>query len=72
MLSVIPNTRATPTLRIANDSDYGLSGSVWTADEERSLAVAAGVRAGSFGVNPAVLDGPGGALRRREGQRPLP
>jgi acyl-CoA reductase-like NAD-dependent aldehyde dehydrogenase len=38
-------------VRIANDSDYGLSGSVWTANAERGLAVARRVRAGSFGVN---------------------
>jgi len=36
---------------IANDSDYGLAGSVWTADAERGLGVAAAVHTGTFGVN---------------------
>ncbi len=44
-------------VRIANDSDYGLSGSVWTADAERGLAIARRVRSGSFGVNqPYSMD----------------
>jgi betaine-aldehyde dehydrogenase len=38
-------------VRIANDSDYGLSGSVWSADLERGLAAARRVRTGSYGVN---------------------
>ena len=42
---------------IANDSDYGLSGSVWTADTDRGLSVARSVRTGSFGVNqPYSMD----------------
>jgi hypothetical protein len=42
---------------IANDSDYGLSGSVWTADAARGLDVARRVRTGSFGVNqPYTMD----------------
>ena len=44
-------------VKIADDSEYGLSGSVWTADVDRGLAVATRVRAGSFGVNqPYSMD----------------
>ena len=35
----------------ANDSDYGLAGSVWTADTDRGVAIATRVRTGTFGVN---------------------
>ena len=38
-------------LRIANDSDYGLAGSVFTNDVEHGLDVATRVRTGTFGVN---------------------
>ncbi len=38
-------------VRIANDSDYGLSGSVWSADLERGLTAARAVRTGNYGVN---------------------
>ena len=43
-------------LAIANDSDYGLAGSVWTSDPKRGLALAEKVRAGSMGVNIHTLD----------------
>ncbi|MEV6350833.1 aldehyde dehydrogenase [Actinoplanes sp. NPDC051851] len=36
---------------IANDSPYGLSGSVWTADDARGLAIARRIRTGSITVN---------------------
>ncbi|MEU2561530.1 aldehyde dehydrogenase [Streptomyces longispororuber] len=52
-------------VRIANDSEYGLSGGVWSADEERALAVARRVRAGTVTVNgaPVGFDGPFGGFK---------
>ena len=38
-------------VRIANDSQYGLSGGVWSADPARALATAQRVRTGSIAVN---------------------
>jgi aldehyde dehydrogenase (NAD+) len=43
-------------IAIANDSQYGLGGSVWTADESRGLEVARRVRTGTIGVNYYELD----------------
>jgi acyl-CoA reductase-like NAD-dependent aldehyde dehydrogenase len=43
-------------IRIANESKYGLSGSVYTADEERGIALASRVRTGTITVNGAVFD----------------
>ena len=57
VLSVIPYGDDDEAVRIANDSDYGLSGSVWTSDAGRGLEVARRVRTGSFGVNqPYSMD----------------
>jgi acyl-CoA reductase-like NAD-dependent aldehyde dehydrogenase len=57
VLSLIPYRDDEEAIRIANDSEYGLSGSVWTADGQRGLAVARRVRSGSFGVNqPYSMD----------------
>jgi aldehyde dehydrogenase (NAD+) len=36
---------------LANDSRYGLAGSVWTANEQRALELARRVEAGSVGIN---------------------
>jgi acyl-CoA reductase-like NAD-dependent aldehyde dehydrogenase len=38
-------------IAIANDSDYGLAGSVFTADQDRGADIASRVRTGTFGVN---------------------
>jgi acyl-CoA reductase-like NAD-dependent aldehyde dehydrogenase len=57
VLTVIPYDSDDDAVRIADDSDYGLSGSVWTADVERGLGIARRIRTGTFGVNqPYSMD----------------
>src|SRR3954451_22408998 len=56
VLSVIPYDDVDDAVRIANDSDYGLAGTVWTADREAGLDVARRVRAGTYGVNTYTMD----------------
>ncbi|GAA2569740.1 aldehyde dehydrogenase [Mycolicibacterium diernhoferi] len=51
VLTVIGYRDAADAVAIANDSDYGLAGSVWTADTTRGLGVAAQIKTGTFGVN---------------------
>jgi aldehyde dehydrogenase (NAD+) len=51
VLVVIPYDDEAGAVRLANDSPYGLGGSVWTADRARGLDVARRVRTGMFGVN---------------------
>lgn len=43
-------------VRIANDSDYGLGGTVWTQDPERGQAIARRIRTGTIGVNRYLPD----------------
>jgi aldehyde dehydrogenase (NAD+) len=57
VLSVLPYDDTADAVRIANDSDYGLSGSVWTSDVEAGIDVARQVRTGTYAVNQfATLD----------------
>jgi len=51
VLVSIPYDDTDDAVAMANDSDYGLSGSVWTADVERGLDVARSVRTGTYGIN---------------------
>ena len=56
VLSVIPYDDVEDAIRIANDSEYGLGGSVWTSDPERGKAVARRVRTGTIGINRYMPD----------------
>ncbi|MFI1888676.1 aldehyde dehydrogenase family protein [Streptomyces jumonjinensis] len=56
MLTVIPYDDVDDAVRIANDSDFGLGGTVWTEDPERGAAVARRIQTGTIGVNRYIPD----------------
>ena len=56
VVCVIPYDDEADAVRIANASSYGLSGSVWTSDHARGIAVARRVRTGTFTVNGCAID----------------
>jgi aldehyde dehydrogenase (NAD+) len=56
VLSVIPYDGIADAVRIANDSDYGLSGSVWSRDAAAALDVARRIRTGTSTVNGFMLE----------------
>lgn len=56
VMAVMPFDGDDDAVTIANDSNYGLGGSVWSADESRGLDVARRVRTGTIGVNYYNID----------------
>ena len=56
VLTVLKYSDERDAVRIANDSEYGLAGSVWTADVAHGLEIAAEIRAGTYGINMYTLD----------------
>jgi aldehyde dehydrogenase (NAD+) len=54
VLTVIPYDGDDEAVSIANDSPFGLSGAIFSGDEERALAVAARIRTGTMGINGGV------------------
>jgi aldehyde dehydrogenase (NAD+) len=65
VLVVIPYDDVDDAVRIANDSEYGLSGGVWSASIERALEVARRIRTGTVTLNgsPISFDGPFGGYK---------
>ncbi|MFJ9430073.1 aldehyde dehydrogenase [Streptomyces sp. NPDC101490] len=65
VICLLPYGDEAEALRLANDSEFGLSGSVWTGDVEHGIDFARGVRTGTFNVNTFSLDmlGPFGGYK---------
>ncbi|MFK4865022.1 aldehyde dehydrogenase [Streptomyces sp. CSMPJR101] len=65
VICLLPYGDEAEAVRIANDSEYGLSGSVWTADTAHGVDIARRVRTGTYSVNTFSLDmlGPFGGYK---------
>lgn len=56
VLSIIGYGDVDEAVRIANDSEYGLGGTVWTSDPARGVEVARRVQSGTIGINAYAND----------------
>lgn len=56
VLAIIEYDGEEEAIRLANQSPYGLSGGIWSADKDRALAVARSIRTGQVVLNGAPLD----------------
>jgi aldehyde dehydrogenase (NAD+) len=56
VLTVLNYSDEGDAVRIANDTEYGLAGSVWTADVAHGLDIAVQVRTGTYGIHMHTLD----------------
>jgi aldehyde dehydrogenase (NAD+) len=56
VLAVIPYDGDEQAVALANDTEFGLAGTVWSADTDRATEVARELRTGTVGVNDYQLD----------------
>src|SRR4051795_7569041 len=56
VLVLMPYDDEEDAVRIANDTEYGLAGGVWSGDEERAKAVARRIRTGQVEINGGVFN----------------
>ncbi len=67
VVAVLPFRDETEAVALANDSIYGLSGSLWTRDAKRALRVARAIETGVLSVNSSrsvFLESPFGGVKR--------
>jgi acyl-CoA reductase-like NAD-dependent aldehyde dehydrogenase len=56
VLAIQPYEGEDEAVRIANDTEYGLAGGVWSGDQERAIAVAKRIRTGQIEINGGAFN----------------
>ena len=56
VLSIIPYDTEEDAIKIANDSEYGLAGSVWTTNVPRGIEISEKIRTGTYAINWYAFD----------------
>jgi betaine-aldehyde dehydrogenase len=67
VVAVLPFIDEAQAIEMANDSEYGLSGSIWTRDIGRAMRVARGVQTGNLSINSGSsvhLEAPFGGVKQ--------
>jgi acyl-CoA reductase-like NAD-dependent aldehyde dehydrogenase len=56
VLAILPYDTDDEAVEIANDSEYGLAGAVWSGDRDRALGVARRMRTGAVDINGSFFN----------------